>query len=187
MNARQRPEVVGEIRPSQLLYTFGIGNIIDLPEFSVLVMGLDDWPTDPEVARPINEDRLLAAVRSYPGLQQVSRFLSAPVDATLGNPYNPNAQIADTGVPVATFPRWMVCPECRRLASVDSGLFQLQIDRRRKTRCYVHTNCSRGDKPAVVPCALRGSLRERPSRRLSLAGVCPRIQSTLRCTTLASE
>ena len=31
---------VGEIRPSQLLFTYGIGAIVDLPELSVIVTGL---------------------------------------------------------------------------------------------------------------------------------------------------
>src|SRR5437660_1197420 len=35
---------VGELRPSQALTTFGIGSIIDLPNLSVMVMGLDDCP-----------------------------------------------------------------------------------------------------------------------------------------------
>ena len=34
---------VGELRPSQLLYTFGVGSVVDLPSISVMVMGLDDW------------------------------------------------------------------------------------------------------------------------------------------------
>ena len=40
---RERPRV-GELRPSQILTTFGIGSIVDLPHISVMVMGLEDWP-----------------------------------------------------------------------------------------------------------------------------------------------
>jgi hypothetical protein len=35
---------VGELRPSQLLFSFGVGAIIDLPHISAMVMGLEDWP-----------------------------------------------------------------------------------------------------------------------------------------------
>jgi hypothetical protein len=35
---------VGEVRPSQTLTTYGIGSLVDLPNMSVIVMGLDDWP-----------------------------------------------------------------------------------------------------------------------------------------------
>jgi len=41
---REKPRV-GELRPSQILTTFGIGSIVDLPHISVMVMGLEDWPT----------------------------------------------------------------------------------------------------------------------------------------------
>ncbi len=46
---------VGELRPSQLLFTFGIGSIIDLPNLSVMVMGLDDW--EPARSEEIGEER----------------------------------------------------------------------------------------------------------------------------------
>ena len=37
---------IGDMRPSQLLYTFGVGAIVELPNLSVMVMGLDDWPIE---------------------------------------------------------------------------------------------------------------------------------------------
>jgi hypothetical protein len=40
-----------EIRPSQLLFTYGIGSIVDLPELSVLVMGLEEWPNQRSVLK----------------------------------------------------------------------------------------------------------------------------------------
>jgi hypothetical protein len=33
--------VLGDIRPSQLIYTFGVGSLVDLPNMSALIMGLD--------------------------------------------------------------------------------------------------------------------------------------------------
>lgn len=58
-----------------------------------------------------------------------------------------------TGVPVAAFPRWMLCPRCRTLASLDSELFQLKADLYRTDRTrYVHMNCSSaGSPPPVIP------------------------------------
>ncbi len=61
-NQKQR---VGEIRPSQMLYTYGVGATIDLPNLSVMIMGLDDW--DKELCIPINEERLLTTVRRVLG------------------------------------------------------------------------------------------------------------------------
>ncbi|MFE1781137.1 hypothetical protein ACFW9F_00735 [Streptomyces sp. NPDC059506] len=34
---------VGAARPSHLMYTAGVGALIDLPNFSVLVKGLESW------------------------------------------------------------------------------------------------------------------------------------------------
>ena len=54
------PVRVGDLRPSSILTTFGVGSIVDLPRMSVLVRGLEDWTTPDE---RIEEPRLLAAVR----------------------------------------------------------------------------------------------------------------------------
>ena len=53
---REKPRV-GELRPSQILTTFGIGSIVDLPHISVMVMGMEDWPNSDY--REITEERLL--------------------------------------------------------------------------------------------------------------------------------
>ena len=97
---------VGEVRPSQLLYTYGVGSIIDLPRISVIVAGLEDWPATPDYMREIVEDRLLTAVQS--SLPRVARLLAPPVDLDGSRPVNPFDDAAGIGVPVVTFPRWMV-------------------------------------------------------------------------------
>lgn len=146
-----RKQHVGELRPSQLLYTYGVGAIVDLPDFSVLVMGLDDWPVTDDAMRTIVEDRLLAAVRTFPALRQVERFKAPPVDESAGHATDPYSEVRLVGVPVATFPRWMVCPACQLLAPIDSGQFVFKPDRWRRTSRYVHENCNKGKAPPVVP------------------------------------
>lgn len=139
---------VGEVRPSQLLHTFGVGSIIDLPSLSVMVMGLDDW--SPVYATEIGEERLLFAVQNALGAQVKSlRMPPIPPEGS-DNPFDSSTQI---GVPVATFPRWMLCPYCRLLAPRDSDLFQLKVDRMRPDRArYVHANCAKpGASPSVLP------------------------------------
>jgi hypothetical protein len=44
-SSHMRKSEVGEARPSQTLTTYGIGSLVDLPNMSVIVMGLDDWPS----------------------------------------------------------------------------------------------------------------------------------------------
>ncbi len=148
MSLRNEKYRVGEVRPSQLLHTFGVGAIIDLPHLSVMVMGLDDW--SPAYATEIGEERLLLAVQHQLGSQVKSLRVPPIQPEGSDNPFDGSAQI---GVPVATFPRWMLCPHCRLLAPRDSDLFQLKSDPIRPDRTrYVHANCSRaGAPPTVLP------------------------------------
>lgn len=145
---RETPRV-GELRPSQILTTFGVGAIVDLPHISALVMGLEDWPNSDY--REINEERLLASVRDALG-GQVMALRTPPIvpDSDRSNPFEQRSMV---GVPVAPFPRWMVCPRCRRLAPLSSNQFILKSDPFRPDRTkYVHENCKYpGKSPTVIP------------------------------------
>lgn len=139
---------VGELRPTQLLHTYGVGAMIDLPNIAALVMGLEDWDT--VHATPVGEERLLKAVRTMLG-NQVQRLLLPPIEpeqAAMG-PLGG----APVGVPVAAFPQWFRCPHCERLAPKGSGLFQLKTDPYRPDRArYVHINCTKaGAPPTALP------------------------------------
>lgn len=146
MTGTTRRRRIGELRPSQLLYTYGVGAIVDLPNISAMVMGLDDW--DVQESREIGEERLLAAVQQQLG-GQVERLLAPPVEREEQGSLSRGVLV---GVPVAPFPRWMLCPACRRLAPLSSGLFRLKSSQFRpgETR-YVHANCSRTTEPTVLP------------------------------------
>jgi hypothetical protein len=141
---------VGELRPSQILFSFGVGSIVDLPHLSVMVMGLDDW----DVTRTweVEEERLLAAVRQKLGSQVRSLRLppmpegDAPIAAGVLD------ESQRIGVPVAPFPRWMRCGFCKKLAPLRSGLLALKEDPWRVDRTrYVHQNCTRTTPPDVLP------------------------------------
>jgi hypothetical protein len=150
MTAPQRTKV-GELRPTQLMFTFGVGAIVDLPAISALVMGLDDWRPDPGVAREIVEERLLLAVRQRLG-PQVQKLLSPPVMPEGGGSFDPFGEAARIGVPVATFPRWLLCPRCQLLAPLSSGLFERKDDPYHPERTrYLHVNCNKANKPLAVP------------------------------------
>lgn len=139
---------VGELRPSQILLNFGIGSVVDLPGLSVMIMGLNDW--DISRSREIGEPRLLAAVQRHLG-PQVDRLLAPPAAPDSGLAPGPFDESLLVGVPVATFPRWVVCPACRLLAPLSSGLFELHADSVRPDRTrYVHRNCNRSPRPPAV-------------------------------------
>lgn len=90
-------ESVGELRPSQFISTFGPGAIMDLPQASVILAGLDHWNT--RICTPINEPRLKKKLR-------LARILTLPIPA--------NDTYQGT-LPAYRFPRFMICPKCRRL------------------------------------------------------------------------
>lgn len=146
---------VGDIRPSQVVQSFGIGSLIDLPHLSVMVLGIDDWMVDGR--SEVSEDRLLAAVQAELG-SQVVRLVHPPVEAATssGMVYSGSPLV---GVPVATFPRWMVCPRCRQLLAIESALVQLKTDPVRPDRArYVHTNCGKAKAPPTMVPARFGGL-----------------------------
>lgn len=139
---------VGELRPSQLLFSFGVGATVDLPNISAMVMGLDDWGTANSAS--ISEERLLAAVRAQIG-GQVERLLSPPLPPETEGFTNPFSSGADVGVPVVPFPRWMLCPYCRLLAPLKSDLFTLKPNPFRPDRtAYLHENCRKPGKPPTA-------------------------------------
>jgi hypothetical protein len=155
---------VGAVRPSQLMYTYGVGSLVDLPNFTIVIGGTHLWGEEHRL-EPVTEDRLLAAVRYDLG-NQVSALRSAPWEPETRNPFDDWARV---GVPVFPFPRWMRCPACNLLASIDSGLFALQVPPTRPDKAmYVHTSCAnRKRPPAVVPARFvvactRGHLDEFP-------------------------
>ncbi len=141
---------IGDIRPSQLLCTGGVGAVVELPNLSVMVMGLDDWAIE-QGASEIPESRLLKAVQNELG-PQVARLLTPPVvGESSGVAAGPFDDTANVGVPVAPFPRWQVCTHCRLLAPIQSGLFELKLDPYRKDRSrYAHSNCRKAGKPPTV-------------------------------------
>jgi hypothetical protein len=137
---------VGEVRPSQLLWTYGPGALIDLPSLSVVTLGIDRW--EASRCQPIEEARLLAAVRKELG-PQVERLRMPPFQKSeIVDPFSAEAYV---GVPVRPFPRWLRCVKCGLLSAYDLGLFACKENRFRPERTkFVHKDCrgSKGDQPA---------------------------------------
>lgn len=145
---------VGNARPSHLMFTSGVGSLVDLPNFSVLVSGLDDWSYAgiPDPA-PIAEPRLLVAVQ---------RFLGKSVKQLRPAPWMPNQQLGHgedpalrVGVPVVPFPGWLRCTACNALHPVEAEAFRFEnvaLHKPHDAR-FAHTDCTRkktGRKPLGV-------------------------------------
>ncbi len=88
----------GQLRQSQVVTTFGPGAMMDLPDYAVILGGLDHWSGYAD--RPITEERLAAKVTTLLRRDSV-RFFAPPPD-----PDDPTAPI--TGVTAWLFPEWFV-------------------------------------------------------------------------------
>ncbi len=138
---------IGEVRPSQLLWTYGPGALIDLPNLSVMTMGLDSWRK--ELCPPVEEPRLLNVVRRILGPQVQTLNLPPLKEDGDANPFTAEAF---EGVPVRPFPRWLRCVRCGMLAECDSGLFKIvPNDFRPEHTHYVHVSFEKGDNSDAVP------------------------------------
>jgi hypothetical protein len=82
----------GKIRPSQIITTFGPGAVVDLPEESVMIAGIDDWP----LGQVIREPRLESAL-------DVDHFRA------------PTMKRHDGDIPCVRFPKNLVCAKCGRI------------------------------------------------------------------------
>jgi MrfA Zn-binding domain len=86
------PAVKGAVRRSQLVTTYGVGSIIALGDESFIVTGIDRWGiSDANLHEPRLERELT-----------VNGFVVPPATD-------------DGDIPVARFPRWYSCPNCKRL------------------------------------------------------------------------
>ncbi|MGH3187544.1 MAG: DrmB family protein [Streptosporangiaceae bacterium] len=151
--AAQHRRRVGTVRPSHLMFTGGVGALIDLPNFPVLVRGLDEWRYDtvPEW-EPLAEPRLLAAV---------GKLLDAPVAQLRPPPWldgfdaDPNGQPGRVGVPVTPFPQWLRCSACNLLASLDAGIWGFTNDKARRPdeAKFFHQDCPRKKKKPLAVAA----------------------------------
>ncbi|GAB2961447.1 DUF1998 domain-containing protein [Micromonospora polyrhachis] len=148
MTDPQRNLRVGALRPNQLLHTYGVGSVADLPSLSVMTLGLDHW----DLARSTvtTEDRLLALMRAKLGSQVQALRLPPHLPETS----DPFAEWARIGVPVALFPTWLRCSDtrCNRLAPTDTGIFELLSSHLPDKVRYVH-GCrgNGGRRPTAVP------------------------------------
>ncbi|OXS74233.1 DUF1998 domain-containing protein [Domibacillus enclensis] len=117
---------IGEIRPSQYISTFGPGAVIELPDFSVIMAGLDEWET--RYCKNITDPRLVRKL----GLEKI---LSLPSSGENTGFYN---QIPT--VPSFRFPLFHVCPNCRKLAPYS----QFSVE---KDGIYCFNNKLKGKEP----------------------------------------
>lgn len=144
---------VGSVRPSHLMFTTGVGAVVDLPNISVLVRGLDDWNYNavPDW-EPIAEPRLLAATRKLLRQDSIKELRPAP---WMEGADEPNSPASKVGVPITPFPGWLRCTACDELAPIEGGVFGFENAKARKPHeaRFFHVTCPRkksGRRPMAV-------------------------------------
>lgn len=151
MAVGQHRRRVGAVRPSHLMFTSGVGALVDLPNFSVLVRGLDDWSDKDVDLEPIAEPRLLAAIKKLDGMGSVDQLRPAPWrDGIDADPKGPASRV---GVPVTPFPAWLRCTACDELAPVTTSVFTFENDKPRRPHDarFFHADCPKSRrKPLAV-------------------------------------
>lgn len=88
----------GEVRQSQVITTFGPGSMLDLPDHSVLVGGLDCWTGTTD---EVHEPRLLEKLKRLLDMKELKLF-APPLRADDQNTATKN------GVTVWQFPEWFI-------------------------------------------------------------------------------
>lgn len=90
---------------SQLLFTYGPGAMLDLPEHAAIVAGLEDW--DAYAGQAISEPRLTELLK---GLND-ERAAHAPNPSLRTPPFDDEDRHGDNapGIAVRVFPGWFVC------------------------------------------------------------------------------
>ena len=92
----------GQIRQSQVITTYGPGALIDLPQHSAIVGGLDTWPNPVELDE-VMEPRLTNKLRNMTGIPAPRLYAPPPA------PDEPWAR--DRGITAWRFPEWFVVQE----------------------------------------------------------------------------
>ncbi|MGH4001616.1 MAG: DrmB family protein, partial [Pseudonocardiaceae bacterium] len=138
---------VGSGRPSSLLYTYGPGAIMDLPQFTIMPAGLDDWD------RIWNRRDGIPQIRA-PRLRDVVRMMLRSPDVQLRpHPWQPkksnfSSEGNDLGVPARVFPQWLRCTGCDMLGMISQFDYRNTHPFRTDLACFEHAKCTgrTGDK-----------------------------------------
>lgn len=131
---------VGSGRPSSLLYTYGPGSIMELPQFTIMPSGLDDWDRIwsrrdgvPEIHAPRLRDAVRTLLKSRD--VQLRPFPRQAKKNTLSRDGD------DLGVPSRVFPQWLRCTGCDMLGPLTKFDYRNTHPFRTDEARFEHTRC----------------------------------------------
>ncbi len=122
LGGKNEKTVVGKVRQSQAITTFGIGSMVDFIDHTVMIRGLDDWDWWREDAFRIHN----ASLESLLGVQYFVKPKTS-VKEFVWQKDRPD-------IPAEIFPKWLYCPHCRSLQKASKKNFD-----RGKFKCYSQT------------------------------------------------
>lgn len=115
-----------EFRQSQGVVPFGVGAVTDFPDDSLMMAGLDAWPTEtadgPHRAQLIQATQIVdgrLARRLSANLKRRIDYFLTPTEAP--DPFSFGAAssgVARAPMPFVRFPNWHFCPRCRVMKHV---------------------------------------------------------------------
>lgn len=148
---------VGSGRPSSLLYTYGPGAIMDLPQFTIMPSGLDDWDRIwrrrdgiPQIRAPRLRQAVAMLLRSRD--IQLRPYPWQAKKMSLSNEGN------DLGVPARVFPQWLRCTGCDMLGALAQFDYRNTHPYRTDLACFEHARCT----------GRAGERTRRPTRRTAV-------------------
>lgn len=156
---------VGSARPTSLLYTYGPGAIMDLPQFTVMPAGLDDWDriwARRDQPQTIHAPRLLQSVRKVLGygVRELRPFPWAPKRSFASKDGD------DLGVPSRVFPQWLRCTGCDLLAPITRFEYTNTHPYRTDEARFEHSGCPGRGRRAKTAGARTNRRPARPARYL---------------------
>ena len=89
-----------QLRSSQVITTYGPGAMVDLPDASIMIAGLDHWNYDATSIPTIEEPRLLDKLRRVLDVQNLT-LRTPPPSTEDARSFHPN-------VVVWRFPEWFI-------------------------------------------------------------------------------
>lgn len=127
--------VVGNIRQSQLITTFGAGSMVDFVDHTVIMSGIDDWDwADKEEYKIFNQN-----LQNLLGVQ----YFVKPKLSTKATMWDKGS--AD--IPASIFPTMLYCPQCKSVVSASSVTPDAK-----NNKFYCHSeNCPGNGKSQLVP------------------------------------
>ena len=124
MSRKSKAKPHGQIRQSQIVTTFGPGAPLDLPNYSVLVGGLDEWSKDGR--EEIHELRLSAKLKRLLELPDLKLFTPPPD--------NEDPTAPQTGITAWQFPEWFITQDVEQNKKNPTVRSRLLVPRKALTR-----------------------------------------------------